>query len=108
MTIGSIPVRRARINSQSVRPLVYSYNANMVHITKVLSDIDGTLFRFGASAASPAVKTALRGLYRNNVDAHLVTSRTAVITHELITDSNHTEARTVSEQFATRGSCWRQ
>jgi Cof subfamily protein (haloacid dehalogenase superfamily) len=55
-------------------------------IVKVLSDIDGTLLRFGVPKVNPAVKDALKKLRRNNIDVHLATSRTVATTQGLVED----------------------
>lgn len=68
---------------------------------KVLSDIDGTLLRFGGQKVAPSVKVALEGLYLNGIQVHLVTSRTIATTQDLINDMSIGHQLLVTDSGAT-------
>lgn len=68
---------------------------------RVLSDIDGTLLRFGEQKVAPSVKVALKGLYRNGIQVHLVTSRTIATTRDLIKDMSIGHQLLVTDSGAT-------
>lgn len=70
-------------------------------INRVLSDIDGTLIEFNTFQVSPSVRMTLKKLREKGLDIHLVTSRTAAITQELINDLDLGHQLMVTDSGAT-------